>query len=152
METSIADRLDVLKKILEAGAASTQDELREALEKKGFDVNQSTISRSLRKLGAVKALDERGQTVYKLGLTPSVLPPPVQSAVSNLVTEIKHNGSLIVIHTPPGSASLIARQLDQNKPKGVLGTIAGDDTVFVAPENVRSIAKTMQGVSEALGL
>jgi transcriptional regulator of arginine metabolism len=52
-----------------------------------------------------------------------------------------------VINTTPGSASLVARQLDQTKPEGILGTIAGDDTIFVAPLSARKIEQTISAIN-----
>lgn len=145
-------RLGALRRLLETGAASTQDELREQLESLGFEVTQSTISRSLRKLGAVKATDESGRTVYRLAGVEPILPPTVQTSISDLVLQIVSNGSIIVIKTPPGSASLIARHLDHYRPEGILGTIAGDDTIFVAPTSVQTIDQTERAIRESLGL
>jgi len=123
-------RLEALKKLLNQSRASTQDALRYQLEVNGFSVTQSTISRDLRKLGTIKAIDSNGQTVYRLS---EEGPPPSKTAsLSDLVLDIETNGPLIVIHTFPGSASLVARHLDQIRPGGILGTIAGDDTIFIA--------------------
>jgi transcriptional regulator of arginine metabolism len=123
-------RLEALKKLLNQGSESTQDSLRNKLEKQGYSVTQSTISRDLRKLGTIKALDAHGQTVYRLS---EEGPPPSKAAsLSDLVLDIRTNGPLVVIHTFPGSASLVARHLDQTRPGGIIGTIAGDDTIFVA--------------------
>jgi transcriptional regulator of arginine metabolism len=140
-------RLGALRRLLETGAASTQEELCEELGKLGFDVTQSTVSRSLRKIGAVKALDDTGRTVYRM---PVAAPPPAQAALSDLVLDIATNGSIIVIHTPPGTASLVARHLDHRKPAGILGTLAGDDTIFVAPASSEAIARTMREIRESL--
>jgi len=130
-------RIDVLRQLLRESELSTQEELREKLEKLGFAVNQSTVSRDLRKVGAVKAIDPEGQTVYRL---PAEFDPPPSGALPDLVLDIKSNGSLIVISTAVGSASLVARHLDR-LPKGtLLGTIAGDDTIFVAPVSTDSAA------------
>ena len=56
---------------------------------------------------------------------------------------------MIVIHTSPGSASLVARHLDINRPGGILGTIAGDDTIFVAPGKDISIKQTIAAIRES---
>jgi transcriptional regulator of arginine metabolism len=123
-------RLEALKKLLGQGTLSTQDDLREKLEKQGHKVTQSTISRDLRKLGTIKATNAMGQTVYRLSGEVSL--PVKATALTDLVLDIKTNGILIVIHTLPGSASLVASHLDQTRPAGILGTLAGDDTIFVA--------------------
>lgn len=149
MTLSVAERLNVLKKILESGKNSTQEEIREMLEAKGFDVNQSTISRDIKKLGAIKGTDKKGRTTYRLSDTSNESTFIAQS-MTDLILEITHNDSLIVIQTTPGSASLVARQLDINKPAGILGTIAGDDTIFVAPSKDVSIKQTIAAIREAL--
>jgi transcriptional regulator of arginine metabolism len=133
-------RLEALKHLLEEGELSTQEELREKLEKINFDVTQSTVSRDLRKLGAVRTADSEGRTVYRLH---SEREPVIPS--DDVVREIDSNGALIVIHTAVGCANLVARQLDRDRPDEILGTIAGDDTIFVAP----SIA-TKTGIRDAI--
>ncbi len=144
-------RIQTLKEILLDGQSSTQDELREALEKKNFSVTQSTISRDLKRVGAIKMTDTQGRTVYKLGdeIGSTPVPGPVASSIKELVTAVQSNGVMIVIHTSPGSASLVARHLDAQLGGGILGTLAGDDTIFVAPANVRTIDKTVSAIQES---
>ena len=122
--------------------AGTQEDLRSELEKEGLEVNQSTISRCLRKLGAVKTFSSNGEALYKLSADPA--PPAVDASISHLVTGISSNESIIVLHTSPGSASFIARHLDHFAPGRILGTIAGDDTVFVAPVSEKQIKKIIE--------
>ncbi|MEW6057228.1 MAG: arginine repressor [Bdellovibrionota bacterium] len=141
-------RLAALRKLLSQERASTQDELREQLEKLDFEVTQSTISRDLRKIGAIKAIDPDGRTVYRL--PEESLAPITASSMRELVLDIQSNGYLIVIHTTPGSASLVARQLDQVAPENILGTIAGDDTVFVAPASLKETKSAIRLIEDAL--
>jgi transcriptional regulator of arginine metabolism len=126
----MTDRLVALKKLLKDGALSTQDDLRRKLEKLHFSVTQSTISRDLRRVGAVRVLDGEGRAVYKLPEDESAL--PAGDIARNMVKSIQPAANIVVIHTAPGTASLVARYLDIHKPAGALGTIAGDDTVFLA--------------------
>src|ERR1700722_12270215 len=121
-ETDSTKRLRVLRELLQAGEISTQEELADELRAQKFVVTQSTISRDLSRLAAVKTRDTSGRIVYRLPQDPAAatLMPP--SDFKDLVVNISHNGSMIVIHTPPGSASLVARKLDQTKPEGILGT------------------------------
>jgi transcriptional regulator of arginine metabolism len=100
------------------------------LEKSGYKVTQSTISRDLRRLGAVRVISANRQAIYRLSSDEGS--PIKTTSFSNLVLDIKANGTLVVIHTSPGSASLVARHLDHIRPGGILGTLAGDDTIFVA--------------------
>lgn len=146
-ETS--ERLNALRGLLETGVAATQEELVDHLSGMGFEVTQSTVSRSLRKLGAIKTVDQGGRVVYRLPAD-AALPLPVQASLNDLVVSMSANESIIVILTAPGSASLIARQLDHIRPAGILGTLAGDDTIFVAPASCKSIPAAMQAIRESL--
>ncbi len=143
-------RTQALRRLLEEGELSTQEELREELEKQDFEVTQSTISRDLRRLGAIKGTDSAGQTVYRLSEESQQPIPIAAGSLQDLILQIDTNGTLIVIHTHPGSASLIARRLDQVRPAGILGTIAGDDTIFVAPAAKRDLKLTLKAISECL--
>jgi transcriptional regulator of arginine metabolism len=149
MTSAVLERLNALRKILESGKNSTQEEIRDMLEERGFDVNQSTISRDLRKVGAIKAIDTKGRTVYRLSQVASETNFVAQS-LGDLILSITNNDSLIVIQTTPGSASLIARHLDINRPAAILGTIAGDDTIFVAPSKEQSIKQTINAIRESI--
>ncbi len=148
MAPSVSERLNALRKILESGKNSTQEELRDMLEAKGHDVNQSTISRDLRKIGAIKGTDNKSRTVYRLSEMSSESNFVGQS-IGDLILNITHNDSMIVIQTSPGSASLVARHLDINRPADILGTIAGDDTIFVAPSREHSIKQTILAIRDS---
>ena len=143
-------RAAALYEILAKGDLSTQEEFVEELRAQKFDVTQSTVSRDLRRLGAIKATGPGGTVVYRLPKEQPALPPVVSSGLKGLLMDISHNGSMIVIHTSPGSTSLVARHLDSVKPRGILGTIAGDDTIFVAPASVREIQATIRVITAEL--
>jgi transcriptional regulator of arginine metabolism len=140
-------RLEALRELLGEGKLSTQDELREELESRRFAVTQSTISRDLRRIGAVKAVDPDGRTVYRLSAEPNV--PVSGNSLRDLVIDIETNGAIIVLHTIPGTASLIALHLDRFKPGGILGTIAGEDTIFVAPGSIRGTRATIEAIEKS---
>ncbi len=142
------ERLEALKKILLDGELSTQEELAEKLERQKFETTQSTVSRDLKKLGAIKVVDLEGKTVYQLS---EEVRPDMSGALPNLVQSVVTNGSIIVIRTAVGSASLVARHLDRFEPGEILGTIAGDDTIFVAPcsTEMREIKATMRAIEDA---
>jgi transcriptional regulator of arginine metabolism len=143
-------RLEALRKLLSQGKLTTQDELREELEARKFAVTQSTISRDLRRVGAVKAIDTNGRTVYRLSTDASPVRVPVATgSLRDLVKTIETNGSMIVIHTVSGSASLIAVHLDRVRPDYILGTLAGDDTIFIAPRSLKKIKETMTSIEKS---
>lgn len=146
------DRLQSLKEILYAGSASTQDEIREELLRRKYSVTQSTISRDLKRIGAIKRVDSEGRTVYRLSddMMSSPVPLPVANSMKDLVMDVASNGVMIIIRTSPGSASLIARHLDSQMSGEILGTLAGDDTIFVAPTDVKKIQATLLAIQRAL--
>lgn len=122
------------KQLLQEEKYSSQSEIVEAMIAKGFEnINQSKVSRMLTKFGAVRVRNTKKCMVYCLPQNDGI--PTANSSVRSLVTDIDHNGNIIVIHTSPGSAQMIARMLDSiRKAEGILGTIAGDDTIFVTPK------------------
>jgi transcriptional regulator of arginine metabolism len=141
--------LKALDDILSRGTSSTQQEICEELAGQGFQINQSKISRMLHKLGAIKVKNPHGQTGYRL--TKDLLPPPSQTPLKQLIVKIATNETLVIIQTSPGSASLIARMLDyQNSESEILATLAGDDTIFVAPKSIKRIHQTFQEVKKLL--
>jgi transcriptional regulator of arginine metabolism len=139
-------RLNALRNLLLEGKISTQEELVQELRAQKFTVTQSTISRDLARLGATKTRDNSGRVIYRL-LEESlgVLALPA-SDLKGLLVNVQDNGSIIVIHTPPGSANLVAHQLDRTRPAGILGTIAGDDTIFIAPRSTKLIKETIEAI------
>lgn len=129
-----ADSLvNAFKELLSQECFGSQSEIVNALQQMGFShINQSKVSRMLTKFGAVRTRNTRMEMVYCLPNELSV--PNTGSPLKNLVLDVDHNASLIVIKTSPGAAQLIARLLDSvGKSEGILGTIAGDDTIFVTP-------------------
>jgi len=137
------DLMDFFKALLKKERLSSQGEIVEALLQAGFhNINQSKVSRMLSKTGAVRTRNAKQEMVYCLPAELGI--PTTTSPLKNLVLDIDRNESLIVIRTSPGAAQLIARLLDSiGKSEGILGTIAGDDTIFITPTNNIEIDKTM---------
>lgn len=108
----------LLRDLIATGRYSTQVSLVEALAERGYEVNQATVSRALRRLGAQKR-----DGAYRLGRRAVA---PVREFT------VTAGGCLVVLHTDAAFASVLAQRIDHAMPSGVLGTIAGDDTVFVA--------------------
>ncbi len=134
--------LKAFKTLLKEQSFSSQADIVDALKQQGFDnVSQSKVSRLLSRFGAVRARNAKQDMVYCL--PPELGVPTTESQLKQLVLSVNNNQSLIVIKTSPGAAQLIARMLDSlNHDLGVLGTIAGDDTIFIAPINSQQIHQT----------
>ncbi|MGZ3744039.1 MAG: arginine repressor [Pseudobdellovibrionaceae bacterium] len=145
-------RVLVLRQLIREGTASTQEDLSKALRLKRFNVTQSTISRDLRRIGAIKTTTPEGQTIYKLPETPQALMPSSgRNSLGGHLIDIQSNENLIILHTSPGSASLVARHLDNMRSTlGILGTVAGDDTIFIAPASVKKISSLIRKIKEEI--
>ena len=114
----------------------SQEEVLQALEKEGFKLTQATLSRDLKQLKVAKAASMNGKYVYVLPnetMYKRISKP--RSAQEMLMTpgfiSINFSGNMGVIKTRPGYASSIAYNIDDNDIPGIIGTIAGDDTIFI---------------------
>lgn len=146
------EKLDSLarafKELLMQERFGSQSEIVAALQEQGFtNINQSKVSRMLTKFGAVRTRNTRMEMVYHLPAELSV--PNTSSPLKNLVIDIDFNAYLVVIKTSPGAAQLIARLLDSvGKADGILGTIAGDDTIFVTPTSETPIKELVENIQQ----
>ncbi|MBD8164675.1 transcriptional regulator ArgR [Erwinia persicina] len=138
--------IKAFKALLKEEKFSSQGEIVNALQEDGFEnINQSKVSRMLTKFGAVRTRNAKMEMVYCLPAELGV--PTTTSPLKNLVLDIDHNEAVIVIHTSPGAAQLIARLLDSlGKAEGILGTIAGDDTIFITPARAFTVKQLHDAV------
>ena len=127
------ERQGAILRLVRARALSTQAEVAEALREEGIDAVQTTVSRDIAQLGLVKVRNAKGRLVYALpggddlsrlsGLT---------AALRRWTVSVDSTGNLVVLKTPPGHANALARALDEAALPDIAGTVAGDDTIFVA--------------------
>jgi transcriptional regulator of arginine metabolism len=111
-----------------------QSDVVEQLEQEGFQVTQATVSRDLSAMGAVKRRSSDGLYGYALPEEPLPLDgsnEAVANALAQFARTITPAGSLVVVKTPPGAAQVVAAAVDVAALLGVLGTVAGDDTLLV---------------------
>ena len=141
-----ADRRKRHLKILELISTrpiSTQEDLAEALAAEGWEVTQSSVSRDIAALGLVKV-----DGAYRRRAQGRAVAHPDERRVADGVLSAEPAGdSLVVVHTPPGEANRVAVALDRLAWPQVVGTIAGDDTIFLAvrrAEDQRSVLREMQ--------
>ena len=142
------NRLEALRLIISSQQLGSQDELLTALQKEGFKLTQATLSRDLKQLKVAKAASMSGNyvyvlpndTMYKRVSTPNTIREMMK--VPGFVS-INFSGNMGVIRTRPGYASSIAYNIDNSDIPQIIGTIAGDDTIFivikqgVSPEDVK---------------
>jgi len=116
--------------LLRNGEVETQDDLRRKLAHRGIHVTQATVSRDIEELGLVKT-----RTGYRLpdAVDPRVsLQPTLAIVLKEFLTEARSAANLVIVKTRPGNAHSVAAALDANPWEEVVGTIAGDDTIFIA--------------------
>ncbi len=129
-------RLEIIKMIVSSMELSTQEELLAQLFIAGFPTSQATLVRDLRQLQIVKGFNSEGRAVYLMPeqqkfRTVSDTHVTVDALNRLGAISVKFSGNMAVIHTPPGHAAHVAYDIDNARIKEILGTIAGDDTVFM---------------------
>jgi transcriptional regulator of arginine metabolism len=139
-------RRALIAQLIRTRHIATQGDLRDLLAAHGHDVTQATLSRDLGKLRARRVSLPTGGTAYELDTVVPDEPPPL-AALAPLVLGVREGAAIVVIHTRPGAAPAVAAQLDQARLDSVIGSIAGDDTIFLVPERrttTAALAKTLR--------
>jgi transcriptional regulator of arginine metabolism len=142
-------RRALIVELIRTRHVATQHELRELLRARGHDVTQATLSRDLGKLRARRVSLPSGGTAYEIDgfQARSSSEPSALAAMAALVLGIREGAAIVVIHTRPGAAQAVAALLDQARLDSIIGSIAGDDTIFVVPERrvgTATLAKTLR--------
>ena len=119
------ERLDATRTLVASKAISTHQELVEELQELGFEVTQATVSRDIVTLG-LKKVRRGGRSVYSLPETEEV-----RRMIQDFTKEVECSRNLIVVKTMPGTAQGVASKLDSLSWSGLVGTVAGDDTVLI---------------------
>lgn len=136
--TATASRRMLLRRLVTEQHVRSQAELAALLDAAGHRVTQATISRDLDAIGAVK--DRMAGGTYTLpanGRDQRAERRQLAKALSDFALSVVSSGNLVVVKTNPGAAHLVAGAIDRCRPDGVIGTVAGDDTLLViAAEDV----------------
>lgn len=152
---SKTSRRHLIVQLLADHPVSSQQHLVELLGARDVGTTRATVSRDLRDLGAVKTRTPGGRTVYAIPEQPEARIAPadrLQSVLRDWVAGIASSGNLVVLHTPPASAHIVASALDQAGLVEVLGTIAGDDTVLVVADETAPGARLARRLRALAGL
>jgi transcriptional regulator of arginine metabolism len=143
-----------ITKLLEMRAVGSQSHLVELLAGEGIEATQTTVSRDLEELGALKVRLPGGETAYALPELPSQQVAPedhLRRVLGEWVVEADYSGNLVVLRTPPGSAHVVGSALDRSGFPGVIGTVAGDDTVLVVASEASGGAVVADRLAEVAG-
>lgn len=134
-------RHSAILKLIASENIETQEDLASLLSEQGYKVTQATVSRDIKELRLIKVQNGEGRYKYAtVERAESDLQDRFISMFSSCVISISSSGNLIVIKTMPGSASVAAEAIDSMRWNEIAGSIAGDNTIFVAIKDDRSVA------------
>ena len=146
-------RRQTIVELVRSQAVRSQGELRRLLRQRGFAVAQPTLSRDVRELGLAKT--PQGYVAPEAAGTPFAPPARREArlgqALRGFALSVQPAGSLVVVKTPPAAAQPVARAIDEATLAGAVGTIAGDDTVFIATPNERAARAVARQLARILG-
>ena len=146
-------RQQAILRLVRDRAISTQTELVDALREEGHDVVQTTISRDVHDLGLTKVRAPSGRLVYAApGTDDADRIRAIGVAMRRYATRVEQAGPLVVVTTPSGYASALAQAIDEGGHPGIAGTIAGDNTIVLAPREGTSAHALARELAEHLGL
>ena len=131
--TSKVQRQTLIVRLIGDHEVTSQPDLIDLLAAEGIDATQATVSRDLDDIGAVKVRVPGGNTVYAIPeFAPDRIAPvdQLRRVMGEWVAEVAVSGNIVVLRTPPGCAHVVASALDRSRPDGLLGTVAGDDTLI----------------------
>jgi transcriptional regulator of arginine metabolism len=135
----------LLKEIITRQTIASQEELAEELQEHGEEVNQATLSRDLREMGISRVNTPMGP---RYTFSTEGEEKRIRTLISYEIQNVTSNESMIVISTLPGRAQGVAEMIDGLKIPEVLATLAGDNTIFIAPRSVRHIHKIEKKLRE----
>ena len=149
-------RIEALKMLISSQDLCSQDEVLQALQKEGFELTQATLSRDMKQLKVAKAASMNGKYIYVLpNETMYRRVPTPKKAMEMLQTpgfmSLNMSGNMAVIKTRPGYASAIAYNIDNASIDSILGTIAGDDTIFMVVKEGVDEAQLFEELNDIIG-
>lgn len=138
--TSKSERRRLLQALIGEEEIRDQVQLQERLQARGVAVTQATISRDLQEMGVTKVRIRPGVSTYTVleKLPPACLQEQLQVLFHSFVYGLEGTGNLLLVKTSPGNANGVASLVDRIAFPGVLGTVAGDDTVLVVMDSARN--------------
>jgi transcriptional regulator of arginine metabolism len=148
-------RQHLVAKLLQQHAVTSQEQLVELLAAAGVVATQATVSRDLVDLGAIKIRAAGGESIYAVPELPKEQRAPedhLRRVFGEWVVEVATSANLVVLRTPPGSAHVVGSALDRANVPGVLGTVAGDDTLVVVVAEGRGGTAAVRRLRELAGL
>ncbi len=151
------NRLETLRMIISSRELGSQEELLNALQEEGFKLTQATLSRDLKQLKVAKASTLRGSYVYVLPNDTMYKRVSTPGNIREMLTtsgfiSINFSGNIGVIKTRPGYASALAWNIDSSNMPQILGSIAGDDTIFVVISEGTSHEEVTKAIEQTFNI
>ena len=146
-------RHETIIRLIEENCLSTQTDLLEMLRKEGFDTTQATISRDIKDLRLIKKVDEMGRSRYAVDNGESgELLGKYRSIFSHSVISADFAGNTLVIKCYTGMAQAACAALDSMHWDGLVGTLAGDDTIFVLCKDEAAASELKKRIEKIAGI
>lgn len=147
--------METLKMLISSMELGSQEEVLQALKKEGYELTQATLSRDLKQLKVAKAASMSGKYVYVLPNETmyrriTTARPASEMLIVPGFVSINFSGNMGVIRTRPGYASSIAYNIDNSGNPHILGTIAGDDTIFIVVKEGVSPKKVIESLAQVI--
>ena len=129
---SKAEKFSIIEEIITSCEVGNQDELLRLMAARGVVVAQASLSRYLKQMKVLRMINERGNYVYEMPNKVEVEDSYVSGELlsGGFSTTVEFSGNIVVIHTRPGYASSLASEIDGRARSVIIGTVAGDDTIF----------------------
>jgi transcriptional regulator of arginine metabolism len=155
MRISKQQRQHRITKLLEDHVVSSQTQLVDLLADEGISATQATVSRDLDELGVISVRIPGGERALALPALPVHQVAPVdhlRRVLGEWAVDVAVAGPLVVVRTPPGCAHVVASALDRTGLDGVVGSVAGDDTIMVAVSDDVGVAEVSAQLAEMAGI
>lgn len=144
-------RQSKILELIKAQEIDTQERLADKLSQAGFTATQATVSRDIKELGLIKVVGKSGRSCYAEAPKVSKIELDRYSKLlKDTVQSVKSAENMIVIKTLPGCANAAAEVIDKMEKDEILGTIAGDNTIFLVVDKLEHVEKIVTDFSEAL--
>jgi transcriptional regulator of arginine metabolism len=146
-----SERHTVIRELVQQNRVASQEQLRELLAARGFDVTQATLSRDIRELRLVKIPDAEAGTHYTLPPETWDQRPAIARLLPTLYVGAEGTGNLILVRTLAGGAQAVAEALDWEEWPEVMGTLGGDDSILVIlrdPKHLQTVLDRLEALAE----
>ncbi|WP_425061146.1 Arginine repressor [Sporomusa carbonis] len=142
-----------IKEIVDRYIIETQEELADALSKHGIDVTQATVSRDIKELMLIKVPTGDGRYRYAFPPEQNIIlsQARLERTFQDSIVAIDYSQNIVVLRTLPGTAQAVAYTIDYVKWPEIIGTVAGDDTIFVLVKPIEAVPQVIAKFKSLMG-